>query len=297
MQPDTKYFNNIKHLCIGHCCHDWVGEAYILGGSASYSGFLSKAWSLDTSVLTSVGNDFLFFDRFENLGINLLNVPAEHTTVFHNKYMENYRIQYLKSRADTINSDHLAERRTDYDIVQFCPIADEIAPDIIELFPNSLKVASIQGFLRQWDNKGLVALKEMNWSLLKNVDIVFLSTEDIQEAPHYLKFIIAQCTHVIVTDNENGATAYYKNEAYHYPSIQTNSVDATGAGDTFATAYAIDYYLNKDITRACSFAHSAASLIIEHVGLSDIPQLSDIRSRQREYLSNIEVPIPVKASF
>ncbi len=288
MLPHTKYSKTIKHLCIGHCCHDLVDGSYILGGSASYSSFLSSAWGLETSVLTSFGKDFLFKDRFEELGIDLLNMPAEHTTVFQNTYLDNNRIQYLKSRAETITSAALASKNRDYDIVQFCPIADEIASDLFTIFPESLKVASIQGFLRQWDKTGLVSLKEMNWEWLKNMDIIFLSTEDIQEAPHYLNDIIAHCNHIVVTDNENGATVSYINESYHYPSIPTQVVDATGAGDTFATAYALDYYQQKNITSACAFAHSAASLIIETVGLSQIPKLEDIRARQKEYLSDTE---------
>jgi len=279
----------IKHLCIGHCCHDLVDKSYILGGSASYSSLLSSSWGLDTCLLTSVGDDFLFQKRFEKLGINFQNVLADHTTIFYNQTIDNNRIQFLKSRANTITAEALSSSNLDYDIVQFCPIADEIAYDIFAVFPMSLKVASIQGFLRQWDEKGLVSLKEMNWQWLEHMDIIILSTEDIAEAPHYLNFIIEQCDHVIVTDNENGATVYYKNESYHYPSIPSQVIDATGAGDTFATAYAIDYYQNKNITSACSFAHSAASCIIENTGLSHIPQLSEILSRQKKYLSDLKV--------
>jgi len=278
----------VKHLCIGHCCHDLVDDSFILGGSASYSSVLSRSWGLEASLLTSVGDDFLFHERFEKLGINIQNVPTDHTTVFHNKNIGNHRIQFLKSRANTITANVLLSRSQEYNIVQFCPIADEIDVDLLTAFPSSLKIATIQGFLRQWDEHGLVSLKEMNWQWLEHMDIIILSTEDIAEAPHYLNFIIDQCDHVIVTDNENGATVYFKNESHHFPAIPTQVIDATGAGDSFATAYTIDYYQNENITSACSFAHSAASCIIENIGLSHIPELSEILSRQEKYLSGLE---------
>jgi len=296
MTPESKNFSSIKHLCIGHCCHDLVEGSFILGGAASYSSLLSRAWGLETSLLTSVGDDFLFQNRFEEVGIEFHNVPANDTTIFQNEYMDNNRIQYLKSRAGIITADALHSERPDYDIVQFCPIADEIAPDLLVAFPRSLKMGSIQGFLRQWDKNGLVSLKEMNWKWLKQMDIVILSTEDIAEAPHYLNSIIEQCEHVIVTDGENGATVYFQNENYHYPAIKTRIVDATGAGDTFTTAYAIDYYENKNITSACSFAHSAASCIIENIGLGQIPNLSVILERKKKYLSDSNLPTPNKES-
>ena len=278
----------IKHLCIGYCCHDIVENSFILGGSASYSSLLSRTWGVETSLLTSVGDDFLFQSQFEKVDVDFQNVPADHTTIFHNQYSENKRIQYLKSRANLITEDALSSSHYDFDIVQFCPIADEIAFDLFTVFPTSLKVSSIQGFLRQWDKNGLVSLKEMDWEWLEHMDIIVLSTEDIAEAPHYLNFIIEQCDHVIVTDGEFGATVYYKNERYHYPSIKTEILDTTGAGDTFATAYALDYFQNKNITSACSFAHSAASFIIENIGLSRIPSITEIRSRQEKYLADIE---------
>ena len=279
----------IKHLCIGHCCHDLVDKSFILGGSASYSSLLAKTWGQDASLLTSVGKDFLFQYPFEKLGIKFHNVHAEQTTVFQNQYINNDRIQHLKSRASTITLDSHSLIPEDFQIVQYCPIADEIAYDLLLAFPKSLKVASIQGFLRQWNSNGLVSLKEMNWAWLKHMDIVILSTEDIAEAPHYLDLIIEQCEHVVVTDNEHGATVYYKKETYHYPSIKTDMVDATGAGDTFATAYVIDYYKNKSINSACSFAHSAASCIIENIGIQHIPKLSEIQKRQKKYLSDLDL--------
>ncbi len=279
----------VKHLCIGHCCHDLVDNSYILGGSASYSSVLSRSWGLDTSLLTSVGEDFLFQNRFENLGIDFQNVPADQTTVFYNQNIDNTRTQFLKSRANTITANAFPSNGREFDIVQFCPIADEIDFELFAAFPQSLKVASIQGFLRQWDENGLVSLKEMEWQWLSHMDIIILSTEDIAGAPEYLNHITEYCDHVILTDNENGATVYYKNEIHHYPAILTQLIDSTGAGDTFATAYAIDYYQNEDITSACSFAHSAASCIIEIIGLSHIPQLSEIQTRQNKYLANMNV--------
>ncbi len=273
-----------KYLCIGHCCHDKVESGYILGGTASYASIVAQNLGKTTSILTSVGRDFLFKDYFIQKGIVLHNVEAEETTVFHNIYdSEGNRTQYLLSRAELISPGHIISKMQDHDILQLCLIADEVDWSILDHFDGAIVGATIQGCLRQWDESGKISAKEMDWSLLAKVDVAIFSTQDIKGFEHRLSTIVTYCKHVVITDGADGATVYFHGDVHHFPSIPVNEVDATGAGDVFTASYLVRYAETNDIASSCVFAHSAASFIIEGEGLSHLPSRDKIEKRAAAY--------------
>lgn len=60
----------------------------------------------------------------------------------------------------------------------------------------------------------------------------------------------AQLRYFIVTDGENGATAYNQEGALHIPAITTEVVDTTGAGDAFASGLLHGLLEENEITEA-----------------------------------------------
>jgi len=274
-------------LCIGHCCHDKVQDGYILGGTSSYSAMIAKAWNKDVSILTSVGDDFAFHDEFTSRDISMYNVPATRTTCFQNIYQNGNRTQYLLARANTLVEKDIPKLVQETPVVLFGLIADEVDQTLLASFPNSLKGASIQGFLRAWDDKGLITPKSMDWSLLTNIDIVILSDEDIAGVSHYIENIKAHCHQVVLTHGSKGATVYLNHKEYFFPSYPTSEVDPTGAGDVFTTAYILEYHKTNDIRKACIFAHCAASFIIEAQGISNLPTLDQVYERMAGYESQL----------
>ena len=273
----------LNYLCIGHCCHDKTDDKDILGGTVSYAAILAKAWNVKSGILTSVSKDFKFLDKFKRLDIPLTIKWANQTTTFENRYADGKRTQYLLARAETIDKNDLLEKFQKVPIVHFGPIANEINPNILTAFPHSLKGLSIQGLLRQWAPDGLVSPRAMDWTILNEIDIVFLSDEDISGVEDYLEKIIQNCKQVVLTHGSNGATIFENGQKLYFPSFPVKEVDPTGAGDTFTTTYLIDYYKNKNVRSACIFAHCAASFIVESKGLSKIPRMEEVQRRCREY--------------
>ncbi len=278
---------SIDYLCIGHCCHDKSDSGYHLGGTASYAAMLARQWRRHPAVLTSFGPDFQFEDAFAKHDIPVFHKPAEQTTTFSNTYSDGHRTQHLLACAATICVDDLSAEMQKSPIVHFGPIADEIHPDLLRAFPNSLKGASIQGFLRNWDHGGRVSPKEMDWSLLRYIDIVVLSKEDIRGVEHFLDKIVAYAPQVVCTNGAGGATVYNDGFPRFFPAYPTTEVDPTGAGDAFTTAYLIDYHRTSDIRSACSFAHCAASFIVESKGTTAPPTLAEVNRRKAVYLKEI----------
>ena len=169
-----------EYLCIGHCCHDQLGDRVVLGGTASYSGLVAARLGLPTGIFTSTGPEFAFAEVFEKSGICWWNKPAPATTVFENIYHDEQRTQYLHRRAETLFAADLPEACRSASIVLFCPIADEVDFSLLQQFPHALKGATIQGWLRQWDTTGKVSPKAMDWAQLAAADVVILSDADIR---------------------------------------------------------------------------------------------------------------------
>ena len=275
----------MNYLTIGHCCHDNINGQYVLGGSASYCSFLAKSLSLDTTVLTSVGPDFLFQNKFNEAYITFVNKLAEHTTQFENTSIGNERSQKLLGKANNISLEdiNLLPNMVP-DIVHLGPICNEVDIAFKTMCPTSIIGANIQGWLRHTKPDHEVYLKEMDWTTLNGIDIVFFSDEDIKFFPTALDQIRQNCPIVVVTHGDKGATVYNQSEQLKFRSFPVLALDTVGAGDVFSTAFLVNYAQHKDLEQACIFANCAASYIVEGSGLENLPTLEMIEARVGKYL-------------
>ena len=252
-------------LIIGHLCHDRMPSGAIkLGGTAAYAAFLAKKMGAEITILTSVGDDFAFYDLFEKEGISIFNISAKETTVFENIYPEDgsERIQYLHARAATILTKDIPNDLMVPDMVLFCPIADEVDLGLLEYFPDSLKMATIQGWLRDWNEEGLVAPKVMNWEGLAPLDLLVFSDADIVGFENSISVISDIVPIVIMTRGWNGVRVFEGNKTRNFPTEPIEVKDATGAGDSFAMAFLLKYFKTKEIKAAVDYGQKVAREVI-----------------------------------
>lgn len=276
----AKETNNI--LFLGHICHDLTPDGVVLGGSVAYAAFLAKKMDWQPTIITSVGKDFQFFDKIKKAKIPLINIESVQTTCFENIETPNGRQQTLHHRAASIFPENIPSEFQKTDVVFFAPIADEIDFKNISLFPNSLKVATIQGWLRQWNHTGIVHPKTINWKNLKGIDIIICSEEDIANLPNALDHLKNNCPIVLLTKGENGVILFQRKNKIkttrHFPAFPTKAVDTTGAGDSFATGFALSYASTNDMEYAVNFGQAAASLVVERRGVV-VPEREEILRR------------------
>ena len=269
-----------RYLCIGHCCHDLLNGKNILGGCTSYSSLVARQLGMDTAVLTSVGDDFEFFDMFKSKGIQFYNKKALKTTVFENIYSGNHRTQYIHARAETLFAEDVPTEWYHADIVQIGLIADEADFGIFKAFPKNVLIgATIQGWLRQWDKNGKVSAKTMDWSQLAAADVVIMSDADIQGFEEAIPLIASYVKVLVMTQGADGAIVFYQNKQFHFPSYPVKEVDSTGAGDVFTAAFLVKYAQTKDIALATGYAHAAASFVVEGIGINNLATLEQIEAR------------------
>lgn len=74
-----------------------------------------------------------------------------------------------------------------------------------------------------------------------------------------------QLSYFIVTDGEQGATAFSKNKQLHIPAIPTEVVDTTGAGDAFAAGVINGLLQQMSITEAMTEGANWAAIAVATV--------------------------------
>lgn len=271
-----------SYLCIGHLCHDVGQNGYLLGGTVAYASHCAKKWGKQVKILTSVGQDFEYFNA---LDAEIVSIPAEKTTLFENIYENDKRIQYLHHIASSIHLEDIPKQWKSPEIVHICPIADEVDYNVLAAFPNSLIGVTPQGWLRDWQQDKKVFPKAMDWQQLSYADVVIMSDADLEGIEDSLPTIIAYSKILILTHGAKGVDVFTKNKKTFYSSFSTQEVDPTGAGDVFATAFFIKFAENPNVGRAIAFAHAAASLSIEQKGLAGITDYDVVEKRMEKHLS------------
>ncbi len=284
---DKKQKATPQFVSIGHFTHDVTEDGLILGGAASYSSIAARRLGWRTGVVSAVGRDFLHFERFDGIPIALAgatrDLPSEDsfTTTFTNIYENGVRRQVLSGVASQICPEHIPSEWLNAEIVYLCPVANEIHPAVVNMFPDSLIGASPQGWMRRWDDDGRVSQRKWKDApkVLPHVDVVVMSEEDVAPFPEIVYEYAELADIVVLTRGERGATLFQNGQQFDSSAFTTCTADPTGAGDVFAAAFLSNFHQTRDVHKAATFANCAASFVVEKEGTEGIPDLARVRSR------------------
>ena len=182
----------------------------------------------------------------------------------------------VKTRYVDKKSNHIFLRVDEGDSVLTLDYHDEFMREIIEL--SSVIVISDynKGFLDEdvfdWiccvgDNKMIFldTKRPLSHEILSKVDFVKLNEKEYEAVPPRLKILYED--KFIVTLGSKGAM--YKSK--FYPSnnpLQT--IDVSGAGDTFLAAFVFKFVKSKDVAEAIQFANEMAQIVVSKRGVSTI---------------------------
>jgi sugar/nucleoside kinase (ribokinase family) len=258
---------NIDYLAIGHITQDIIPGGRVTGGTVAYSGRTAAMLGCKTAVLSSAAPDFDW--RAALPGIQVESVPAAETTTFQNIYAGKGRIQYLHGRAHDITTAHVPPTWQRPAIVHLAPLANELAPNIIDLFGLSLVGITLQGWLRDWDKNGRI--HPCAWpaaaQVLPKATVVILSSEDLLDETMLNEY--RQLTHLLVlTQGAAGCTVFMGDESRQIPAPAVTEVEATGAGDIFAAVFLVRLWQTAgNPWEAARFANKIAAQSVAQRGL------------------------------
>ncbi|MCS7286553.1 MAG: PfkB family carbohydrate kinase [Anaerolineae bacterium] len=260
-----------EFLVIGHVTKDLVPGGWTIGGTASYASITARNLGKRTAIVTCAGDD-LALEEFLK-GIEAFKVDSSTTTTFQNLYLSGARIQFIREVAGKIMPSSIPAPWLEVPIVLIGPVAMEVDEGIVNLFPNSLVGVTPQGWMRCWDDDGLVRYRvwEEAHRILPKVEALILSEEDVQYDLRVVEEYAGLVEILVLTQAEQGATLYWRGKREHFPARPARMVDPTGAGDVFAAAFLIRLHETGDPRRAARFANAVASFSVEAPGVSGIP--------------------------
>jgi hypothetical protein len=265
------------YLIIGHITRDLHEDGSRLGGTAFYSSLLAQRLGLKVALFTSCERELSL--NFLG-GIEIFNQESNITTTFNNQYSSEGRKQLLLNRAPDLDLNHLPPAWRKARIIHLAPVAGELSHASGNYFPVSPVYYSLQGWLRDWDQDGLI--KPISFPDLETGQTrpagAFVSLEDIGTDRIQLDKLTKFFPLLVLTLGKEGAELYINQrmtEIHVPPSIE---IDPTGAGDIFAAAFIIEKEIHgKTAYDSACFASALAAISVTRPGIHGIATLKEIQ--------------------
>jgi len=131
-----------------------------------------------------------------------------------------------------------------------------VDPELVKAFPHSFVGVTPQGWLRSWDADGKVS--PCKWSeaqqVLSRANAAILSLEDVDNNEDEIQEFAEWSPVLGVTEGADGARIYWNRDIRSFRAPHKPEVDATGAGDVFATCFFIRYVKTRDPWESARFA-------------------------------------------
>ena len=273
----------VEYLAIGHVAHDLTANGARLGGTVAYSALTARALGMKVGLVTAVGKETPLGALD---GIPVISIESPHSTTFENMYTDAGRAQYLRAQAEKIDLDSVPASWRNASIIHLAPIANEIDSSLPNDFSPALLTVTPQGWMRRWDSSGRVSRSEWSASesLLQKANAVVISREDVNGDHELIEQMAHQTRMLVVTEGAEGCVLHWNGDRRRFRALEVNEVDATGAGDVFATAFFIRLFRTRDPWEAARFATLIASISVTRVGLEGIPTQAEIESCLMEVL-------------
>jgi sugar/nucleoside kinase (ribokinase family) len=276
----------IDYLVLGHVTVDRLDEKRVaMGGTATYAALTAKNMGARVGVHTSAAYEPGLIDILR--GVLVARIPAEYTTCFVNEYSDGKRRQTIESIADKLTYDQILPEWRNPAVVHLGPLCQELDAAIIERFPRSLIGVTPQGWMRAWDEDGLVRATE--WTdaarALRKAAVVVISEDDVADKS-VIRDWANKARMLVVTLGERGCDVYRQGggEPFHSAAFKpATEVDPTGAGDVFAAAFL--WHLQRsggDWKTAADWANCVASFVVEKRGVTGVPKLEDVEKRWQQ---------------
>jgi len=276
----------VHFVIIGHLTRDIVPGGYTIGGTAAYSGITACRMGADVTLLTrSHPSDA---QHPSLAGIEIINLPSDHTSTFLNVYHNDIRTQHVRVVSEPILASDVPKHLHDADMILLAPLVQEVDPAMIPKM-QGLVASTPQGWLREWDARGRI--KAIPWysagRVLPFLDAIIFSDADLIGDLSILPTILETVPIVAITKAAAGCILYIEGKRHKIPTRPAREVDPTGAGDTFAAAFLVHLREHNDPVQAAYFANVTASLGVEAHGIQGIPE----RSQVEAYIQAHPLPI------
>jgi sugar/nucleoside kinase (ribokinase family) len=272
-----------EFIAIGHVTLDRFGDEVRPGGSALYAAITADRLGLSAGILTSHADDFPL--DVVPPRIEVVSVPAASTTVFEHERVGDNRVMRVTSVAGALSEADVPDDWRDADLVLLAPVVNEVDPRIAAVFGDASVAAGAQGWLRGLGPDG--AVRAVRWDAakqtLRTLQALFLSAADVRGQESAMTEWVQRVPIAVVTAGRHGALLYVNGDRYEMRPRRAIEADPTGAGDVFAATFLTRYRRDGDAWDAAEAATCAASLSVEGVGWSAVPDSAGLDAALKAY--------------
>ncbi|WP_456432721.1 PfkB family carbohydrate kinase [Thermosulfuriphilus sp.] len=264
-----------SYLIIGALTRDVTPEGFRYGGSVLYAGLTAQALGYELKIVTTCSRE----EPLERLfpGVQIFLQASAETTTFVNLESPQGRKQQILTLATPINIGDLPQDFRQADIVHLAPVADECPLGAEKIFSSQFLGASIQGWLRGWDKKGLVFRKKAPEEAFSSFSALVMSREDIDGELDYAKSLAQKGPLVVVTQDKDGALLWQENQWLHLPAPRVSVVDPCGAGDIFSAVFFSALFEGLETKQAVALANCLAARSVSRQAMESIPLAKEIK--------------------
>ena len=284
-----------KVIVVGTLAFDTIETPYgkvdrVIGGSAPFASLAAKTKNVECAVVSIVGNDFpkSYLDLLTSKGIDISEVQIEKdgkSFFWSGKYHDNMnKRDTLETQVNVLaNFDpKIPKNYTNLDILVLGNLDPKVQLSVISQFEKRPKFTMLDTMNFWMDNTLDNLLK-----IISKVDLICINDEEViqlsgcKDYKNGIKKILTMGPkYLIMKKGEYGSTLYSDNLEFFCPSFKVKKViDPTGAGDSFAGAFAghlaeSKNYTFESISSALIYGNAVASFCVEKFGIDNMLNIS-----------------------
>ena len=284
-----------KVIVVGTLAFDTIETPYgkverVIGGSAPFASLAAKTKNIECAVVSIIGNDFpkSYLDLLVSKGINISEVQIEKdgkSFFWCGKYHDNMnKRDTLETQVNVLaNFDpKIPENFKNPDVLVLGNLDPKVQLSIVSQFDKKPNFTMLDTMNFWMDNTLDNLLK-----IISKVDLICINDEEViqlsgcKDYENGVKKILTMGPkYIIMKKGEFGATLYSDESEFFCPSFKVKKViDPTGAGDSFAGAFAgylaeSKNYTFESISSALIYANAVASFCVEKFGIENMLNIS-----------------------
>ncbi len=284
-----------KVIVVGTLAFDTIETPYgkvdrVIGGSAPFASLAAKTKNVECAVVSIVGDDFpkSYLDLLISKGIDISEVQIEKngkSFFWSGKYHDNMnKRDTLETQVNVLaNFDpKIPKNYTNLDILVLGNLDPKVQLSVISQFEKRPKFTMLDTMNFWMDNTLDNLLK-----IISKVDLICINDEEVIQLSGFKdykngikKILTMGPKYLIMKQGEYGSTLYSDNLEFFCPSFKVKKViDPTGAGDSFAGAFAghlaeSKNYTFESISSALIYANAVASFCVEKFGIENMLNIS-----------------------
>jgi len=277
-----------------------LGVKYVAGGSAANTIVCTSIFGMPSSFIGKIGDDelgLLFKSDQEQYGVKTMLFKSKHSSGRSMVFVSGGNAErtfavYLGAAMDLVPEDLKPEYFKGYDYFHI----EGYLVQNQDLIRKAVELAHEAGCIISLDMASYNVVESNNAFLHdiveRYVDIVFANETEsraftkIDDARLAMEEMSKLCTISVVKVGKDGSWVKSGDEEYYIPSWPANTIDATGAGDTYAAGFLYAHSLGMPLKVCGEVGSIIAAKVVEVIGTKiDIPRWRDAKIEIKDLIA------------